>query len=427
VAVTSVRTRAVIVPDRAWWSAAGVDLDAAGVEPVLDPAAADTLVVPTRIPAGLLDAVHELQLRQPDPAAVRTIEGLDLAGAPAGESLAEPFARHHAGTASDEEADEGDDHDHDHDHDMMAVTGEPSVDGLVMEDADLTVGPLGSALPSGLVLELTLDGDVVRAAAISSVLPAHPTAADQLSPLAFRCASERVAGSAQAPPAPARRVAAVETERALSHSVWLARFARLIGWLDAAERLEAGLKPLVAAQRSFLRDEEVELGDSGDLAAVLDSLLGSRRLARRTAGIAVVTARTCRAYGVGGPTARAAGLGDDARAADPAYRALDFTPVTRARGDAHSRVEVRAEEALASLALAYSATAAGAVPAGEGAVEGPRGPLTMSGAGPGAAPGPPSAGGGTVDLAAAAAVGHELARALVAVASFDLSPWQVAR
>lgn len=278
--------------------------------------------------------------------------------------------------------------------DAMAVSGEPSSDGLVMEDYEATVGPLESAaLPAGLTLDLDLDGDVVRSARISSS-PERLATADPLAPLA-----------------------AVEAERALSHAAWLARFLDLLGWVAAAERVRSALGPLIAAQQDFLGggDGDGWLEECAELEAALGALLGSRRVAWRAGGLAVVDAGRCRESGVRGPIARAAGIEDDARVADASYGALGFSVVTRSAGDARARAEVRIEEALGSLRLAREALRAEALPPSEGSeVEGPRGPF-------------PVAADPARELAEETARGEELARALVAIASFDLTPGAAVR
>ena len=53
-----------------------------------------------------------------------------------------------------------------------------------------------------------------------------------------------------------------------------------------------------------------------------------------------------------GPVARAAGLAEDVRLDDPAYRELGFEPILGQRGDAAARLELRLAEAAQSLDLA---------------------------------------------------------------------------
>lgn len=80
-----------------------------------------------------------------------------------------------------------------------------------------------------------------------------------------------------------------------------------------------------------------------------------------------------------GPVARAAGIAEDARSDDPAYRDLGFTPVLQAEGDAAARWRQRLAEAAQSLELA--AHAGERHTAVLGYVESPRGRLE-----PGSAP-----------------------------------------
>jgi hypothetical protein len=133
---------------------------------------------------------------------------------------------------------------------------------------------------------------------------------------------------------------------------------------------------------------------------------------------------------VRGPVARASGLRDDARAGHPLYEQLRFETSVQSAGDAHARTLVRAEEARSSLRLALAAVGkdADGIPVGSvtagGELEGPRGPLRTH----------RLANGWELDamgaeearrMAAEAMVGLEWSAALVAVASFDLSPWRV--
>ena len=308
----------------------------------------------------------------------------------------------------------------------MAVAGEPSRDGLVMEQAGAVIGPLAPGLPSGLRVELELDGDVVASARISGVLPPSP------SPLCRKAAAWAAARAAAGdePPsgsATARHLVATEVERALSHASWLMRFAVLLGWVDLAERLRRALPPLIEihAAPGPARARLLE-GGLRDLERALTMVLGSRRLASRTAGRAIAAADRCRESGVCGPALRAAG-GTDPRASDPPYIELGFDPVQRANGDAQARAELRAEEALAALSLARAADEAGELPPGEGAVEGPRGPLAPGAASPSSVRVIVEEGSSAAArIAESATVGLELAQALVAVASFDLDPWAVA-
>jgi NADH:ubiquinone oxidoreductase subunit D len=267
---------------------------------------------------------------------------------------------------------------------MMAIVGEPSVDGLVMESIDLRYGPLGTPLPGGLAVDVTLDGDVVAEASVHALLSAP---ADPLAP---------VAASA---PAGWQGVAAVETERAVSHLAWLRAFARLLGW----PRLVEACTRAVAASA-----DPVTAGAAVDaLVALVD---GSGWLRMRTGGRGTVGVDVARMAGLQGPNGRASGLADDARTHDPRYRALGFEPLIRTEGDARARTRVRAEEARVALRLAAAALNADDEPPAAAPVESPRGGAAAA----------------ARHVAAQAMVGAEWAAALVILASFDLSPWDVA-
>jgi len=157
----------------------------------------------------------------------------------------------------------------------------------------------------------------------------------------------------------------------------------------------------------------------------------SRLLRMRTAGLGALTTEQAREAGLRGPLTRASGLRDDARAGHALYERLGFEPVVRTGGDAYARTLVRAEEARGSVRLAQAAlradadeTTTAARFAVDGELEGPRGPLRAEHreaewhfAAPGAEAARRAAG--------EAMVGAEWSAALVALASFDLSPWRV--
>jgi Ni,Fe-hydrogenase III large subunit len=155
----------------------------------------------------------------------------------------------------------------------------------------------------------------------------------------------------------------LEVARARSHLRWLA---------DAL--VAQGLPAL--AHRALRLAQKVGPGDGAavrDLARVLGwtqvlrwPTRGVGRLAPGDAAVA------------GGPVARAAGLADDARLADPAYSALGFEPVVFTEGDAAARWRQRLAEAAQSLDLAARAGDRHTTP-GEW-VESPRGRLGRPGA-----------------------------------------------
>lgn len=331
--------------------------------------------------------------------------------------------------------------------DMMAIVGEPSADGLVMEPIELRYGPLGTPLPGGLAVDVTLDGGVVSESTVQALLSGdgspHGTRSvpDLLSPVAWTLAIEGARDQVRA--SPWHRVAALEVERAVSHLVWLRALGRLLGWWLLVERCTDALEGLPALAHDLAgREEDGDERASYALAALqpasarahgVEALVRRSRVFRlRTAGVGTLTSEPVELVGLRGPLARASGVRDDARAGDPLYDRLEFEPVVHDGGDAHARTLVRTEEARDSLRLAGAALRADAdatstsAPflAPRKAVEGPRGPIHAEQHADGwrlAAPGTEEA----LRRAGEAMVGAEWSAALVALASFDLSPWRV--
>ncbi|MCY4620829.1 MAG: NADH dehydrogenase (quinone) subunit D [bacterium] len=85
----------------------------------------------------------------------------------------------------------------------------------------------------------------------------------------------------------------------------------------------------------------------------------------RTRGVGIITADECLAYGVTGPTLRAAGVPWDLRKAQPysGIEAYEFDVVTGRRGDVYDRYRVRIGEIHQSLRIIEQA--AGAMPRGD--------------------------------------------------------------
>lgn len=388
-----------------------------------------------------------------DPGAAHGGHSMEHGGVHAGDEM--DHAAAHGGHAMSDGGhhDGGGGHDH---GDMMAITGEPSADGLVMEDLEVVVGPLAAGLAGGLVVEATLDGDVVADCTVSATLrqsdPAAPP--DPLAALAWNAAelaaTERAAGVVVPDALRWLRVAAIEAERAASHLAFLHRFLRLLGWSAMLPRVREPLARLVASARRL--PVELATPDLADVSGketqnrlrdvaqecrrLAADLEGSRRLAQRTTGLGVVGADEALERGLVGPTARASGLERDERLADPLYERIGFDAEVRQEGDTRARVLLRAFEAGHAVELANRAIerAANHEPAGgEGllapggaAVEGPEGPLCVIRAAAGAdvarsAPGARQA----REAAAAASIGCEWGSALVVVASFAIPPWRV--
>jgi len=333
---------------------------------------------------------------------------------------------------------------HDH-HDMMAIVGDPSRDGLVMESIEFAFGPLSGVLPGGVVAEVVLDGDVVERCEVRAMLAAgrdgDPQLPDPLSPVAWRVAglvATEVASEAIADlRAQWSRVAALEAERALSHLAWLRSFARLLGWPQLVGAAQAALAPLASGRRLPGEPPAAE-----HLEAVAQAigpairLVMGRRFERRLTGRGALASAQS---GLAGVNARAAGAPRDARGDDPLYAELGFVPTVSDGGDALARAGSRVAEARAALDLARRAleraqaarTRAPGVPlglanAGGASIEGPRGPVLASRSAPAAKLRVAAPGAGAARAAAGgAAVGQEWSAALVTLASFDLSPWAV--
>jgi len=460
----------VIVPDEQSWIAWGLDPVGEGLEPVLDAGRVRRVLLPDALPEALARplavCLDELPLGvRPERRSVRDlVASRPDAERPPGLSRDEgdsPDEAQGPGKA-DPEHQGGGDHDHaaaDGDHeDLMAITGEPSADGLVMEPIKFSLGPLRSPLPGGMVVEVELDGDVVAECAVRAILrqraaPAgsarsHPSP-DLLAPASWAAliagAAEADANLEVASAARWLRVASVELERTVSHLGWLRALARLLGWADLIQRTRAALAPLLSVRASLARDSEAAAWPVGTADPTVEALAvaltemrrlqrlcgNDRRLASRTAGRGRLSSAGARRAGLRGVAARASGIVEDVRSEDPLYLALAFEPLVREEGDALARTLLRLDEASVSIGLTQAALARAHARADAPApvatgdwmtLEGPRGPLRARQVRDELrleAPGQDAA------LAAAgpAAVGLEWAAALVVLISFDLSPW----
>ncbi len=324
-----------------------------------------------------------------------------------------------------------------------------SDDGLPMEWIDAPFGPFFPGLPGGLLLELTLDGDTVVTSDTRSLtgnnnlLPHSPmdsshfvehlAAMDPLAPLAYRllaCRALEDAASVVVTNSDARaRIGALERERIASHLGWLVLFAQQTGFdwlLRQAGSLQLKCQHADLQQVTALKP---------DIQSLITRLQRTPLLKSRTVGIGQLTADTA----LGGPVARASGIGNDARSADKTFTALGFTPVSRKEGDAYARLHIRLDEITHSLALIEAAGAIerpalpplGKVSAsGEASVETARGPAHLQitlekGRVITAQLETPS----TQHLALIEPLveQQELGDALLAVGSLDLSPWSLSR
>ncbi|HEV2753195.1 MAG TPA: hypothetical protein VGV36_05090, partial [Solirubrobacteraceae bacterium] len=396
-------TPALVVPDDLAWTLWGADPYAAGLRPVGDAGTARHLLVPDRLPQPLGPALCRLREDLPADGRVEVRPAPALEGPRLERVLAGVIDRERSDGEGGEDGDghDGGGHDHGagaHDHgDMMAITGAPGSDGLVMEPIDTAVGPLGGPLPGGLRVDVRLAGDVVERCDVAALLqtsaiaPVRPP--DPLAPSAWGAAL-RTAIAPEDGGQGWKTVAAVEVERAVSHVAWLRAFARLLGWTVLIEACTAALAPLAAVRRSLAAAAPVggELERALEILGALRRVVRGRRMAARTRGRAMVGADVVARDGLTGPVARAAGVAMDARIDDGAYTSLAFEPVVEGDGDARARTVVRHAEALASLEIAVAALAragrrpelaGGPAPFADGAggaiVEGPRGPLRASG------------------------------------------------
>lgn len=300
--------------------------------------------------AGVLVQVHQelirgarvsepAQLADVDPAPWRGVGPFGQGGA--GMTGGLPFGRPMAGRAADR-------------------------DGLELDQLPVRVGPFFSSFPPGLVLDVRLQGDVVQ----DVVVPGNVFAGSS-------AARDVVALSAlDGAPIP---IAILERSRARHHLRWLAHALRVHG-LEALARRALTLAAALA--------RGLPPGAHTDVLALARLLERTRALAWATGEVGVTAAALLADRGLG-PVARAAGLAEDARLADPAYTALGFEPVVARGGagagqlgDARARWRQRVAEAAQSLDLAARA---GDRQGGAGglAIEGPRGRARRDVADPG--------------------------------------------
>jgi len=213
-------------------------------------------------------------------------------------------------------------------------------DGLTLDSLTVTLGPFLPVLPPGLGAKVTLQGDLVQ------------SWVTQLAP--YPIALENVFHEALQRPVP---IAELELARARHHLQRLAFSLRLSGLEHLA---------LVALRLSRGLNVESRVGRL------------HRRLTRcgffrlTTAGRGRLEAGQARR--VGGIAARAAGLEEDLRSRDAAYRRLGFTPVVQRGGDTNARWRQTLAEIDHSLQLAFRAEQEDLYSEMTEAVETPRGP-----------------------------------------------------
>ncbi|MGI8944999.1 MAG: hypothetical protein ACR2GL_02000, partial [Thermoleophilaceae bacterium] len=311
---------ALVVPDETTWTMAGEDPAALRIAPVATAEAADAVLAPARVPAALAAALGEEWRRA---GGLRRVEAdaVVLRGAPLATVLSEEQGGgagtdgggrgehgggdgEHGGHGEQSEhgghGEQSEEGGHDHGdgeqseegsngegHDMMAIVGDPSADGLVMEAIDLRFGPLSAVLPGGLTIAVSLDGDVVAAAVVRAGLRSGRDAAaeapDPLTPVTWAVADLVAREVAAGTPAPAReqweRLAAVELERALSHVAWVRSLARVLGWPGLLDAAQAAVRALLPLHGLEARPAPAALDAARAALAPVARLAGGRRFA----------------------------------------------------------------------------------------------------------------------------------------------------
>ena len=201
----------------------------------------------------------------------------------------------------------------------------PDRDGLRLDQLTVRIGPFFARFPTGLVLELRLQGDVVQEARL--VLPPGdvPTAGG-----ATTAFGEALEGPV--------RVSVLELERARSHlrSIASALLAHQLGSL---------------ARRVLRLATLVGPGDDDELERLHRVLRRSQILGWATNGVGYIASERLEGTATG-PVLRASGVSRDERTDDPAYRDLGFEPIVHEGSDARARLAQRLAEARQALELA---------------------------------------------------------------------------
>ena len=193
----------------------------------------------------------------------------------------------------------------------MAMVGNDP-DGLMLGALTTSLGPFFPGLPSGLQLQLTLQGD--RVGSVDEVTNWFP--------------------QRSVPPEPEVVAAGLERARIASHLRWMASFLDLAG--------------LPALARRFLTHSDTT--DPRRLKRLFRAA-GRTGLGRVLGGVGQISREQAEGMGLVGPCARASGIEQDARIEDPAYAGVGFETVTAREGDAWARWQVRARECLQSAEL----------------------------------------------------------------------------
>ena len=222
----------------------------------------------------------------------------------------------------------------------------PDRDGLRLDQLTVRIGPFFARFPTGLVLELRLQGDVVQEAHLVLATSDVPTAGVASSPFS------------DALHVPVR-VSMLELERARSH-------LRSIASTLVAHQLGS------LARRVLFLARRVRPGDDDEVERLQRVLRRSQILGWATSGVGHIAADRLEGTAAG-PILRASGIAQDERTDDPAYRGLGFEPIVHEGSDARARLAQRLAEARHSLELAGRAGDINHDP--ESPLESPRGRL----------------------------------------------------
>ncbi|WP_219942169.1 hypothetical protein [Iamia sp. SCSIO 61187] len=224
----------------------------------------------------------------------------------------------------------------------------PDRDGLRLDQLTVRIGPFFARFPTGLVLEVRLQGDVIQQSHVVLAIDAEtPAEAHVRSP--FHDALDG--------PVP---VSFLELERARSH-------LRSIASALVAHQLPS------LARRVLRLATQVHLSQSEDVQRLHRLLRRSQLLGWASRGVGLIPADQLEGTATG-PVARASGVEQDERSADPAYDGLGFEPIIHEGSDARARIAQRLAEAHQALQLAGRAGDRQHDP--EAPLESPRGRLT---------------------------------------------------
>lgn len=201
----------------------------------------------------------------------------------------------------------------------------PDRDGLRLDQLTVRIGPFFARFPTGLVLEVRLQGDVVQQAHVVVAPEGEAVAVD-----ARTAFSDALHG-----PVP---VSVLELERARSH-------LRSIASALVAHQLPS------LARRVLRFAKHVHPGQSEDVQRLHRLLRRTQVLGWATTGVGLIPAEHLGGTATG-PVARATGIEQDERATDPAYFGLGFEPIVHDGGDARARITQRLAEARQALQLA---------------------------------------------------------------------------